>query len=183
VRNASNNLGEWENAFDGAVVGKSQADLVTESAISDSYNAILDVLDRADWVDTVSNDLSIFLDHLQVSNLKSRLREEYLQKAEQEFVDGTRDGIELTPDELQAIELSSAGNSFLEVKAALLGKLIPQILLVSKSCILQYKYAINTSDASDVNNLRIAKEIAEKVYHLLPQILEEVQKSIKLGEN
>jgi hypothetical protein len=57
-------------------------------------------------------------------------------------------------------------------------------LLVSEKFISGYKFDIDTTDISDNNNVRLAREIAEKVYELLPGIAQEVQFEIEktLGE-
>ena len=52
-----NDLTAWEASFDSSVVGKAKADLMTEAAIDDAYNAILLSLDSSEWVDAVSKDL------------------------------------------------------------------------------------------------------------------------------
>lgn len=182
VRSENNDVKGWEDKFDLAVIGKSQADLVTEGIISDTYNSILDVLDRSEWVDTVSSDIANYLSDKFLASTKDSIEKAFLQKAETEFMNGSRESLELTQDELTSISAITKSNPFLEVKASLLEALIPQIILVSKSSLIQHRYNLNTRDASDTNNLKIAKDISEKVYHLLPQVLEEVQKTIKLGE-
>lgn len=183
VKDGNNDLKAWEERFDNAVIGKSQADLVTESVISDAYNCILDSLDRAEWVDTVSSDVAGIISKTSHATMKSRLVDQYQRKAEFEYIAGERDDISLNDNELQEISSISKSDIFLEVKSAFLTSLIPKILLVSKSAIMDYKYPIDTKDQTDNNNLKLAREIAEKVYQLIPQTLEEVQKSVsKLGE-
>ena len=177
----ANDVKTWEDAFDGAVIGKSQADLLTESVISDTYNVIVSVLDGAEWVDTVSRDIAGIVSASQNSSSKSSLEAHYQSRAEMEFIEGKREGIELTEDELAELSNFRKPDLFIPTKAALIESLVPKIILVSKSTLLGHKYAIDTKDFSDNNNLKIAREVAENVYKLFPQVLEEVQK--KLGDN
>lgn len=176
-----NDIKAWESVFEKSVVGKSSADLVTETAIADSYNAIVDVLDGADWVDTVSKEISSFLSSKMADSLRVSMEEQFRSKADMEFIAGKRDEIEFSDEELQQLSRVETPDLFIPVKRSLLESLVPKIILVSKSAILSHKYAIDTRDVSDNNNLKIAREVAENVYKLFPQILEEVQK--KLGED
>ncbi len=184
IRDGGNDLKVWEDSFDASVVGKSQADMITESAISDAYNTLLDSLDRVEWVDTVSSDIAGVISNSVYETKRLRLEAQYLKRAETEFIAGERDELILSESELQELSMVTKSDLFLEVKASLLQSLIPKIMLVSKSSIMDYKYPINTRDQTDNNTLKLAREISEKVYQLFPQILEEVQKSVvKLGEN
>jgi hypothetical protein len=183
VKSGNNDVRKWEDSFDGAVIGKSQADMITESVISDTYNSILDVLDRADWVDTVSSDVATLLSNSSNDQARATTLEYLTSRAEEEFIAGTRDSLALSEEELAGVNGGVTKLSLVDVKRALLGELIPKVILVSKSTIMDYKYPINTKDVSDSSNLKLAREIAEKVYHLLPTVVEEVRKSIKLGEN
>ena len=171
-----NDVMAWEKAFDDALIGKSQADLVTESAITDTYNTILDILDSADWVDTVSKDVSKLLEQSRISKQKSASLDMLTQKAEQEFIAGERDSLLLTDEELNSIQTIENRPLFVAVKSAILKALIPQIILISKSELLGYKYSLNTRDSADQSNLRLAREIAEKVYSIFPKIMEDIQK-------
>jgi len=183
VRSGGNDLKGWENSFDDAVVGKSQADLVTEGIISDVYNSILDSLDSSEWLDTVSKDVANVLASSVLKNKQEQAERLYISKAEEEFINGTRDGIELTEEERSTISNIQSPNFVTEVKKSIVESLIPKIILVSKSYLLEYKYPINTKDTTDPTSLKIAREISEKVYQHFPQILDEVYKSvIKLGE-
>lgn len=183
VKSSNNDLKGWEDGFDGAVVGKSNVDIITDSVISDTYNSILDVLDRADWVDTVSSDIASILSQSSSEASKASTLSYLEQRAEEEFIAGNRDGIELTEEELSSLSGAISPISLLDVKRSLLERLIPRIILVSKSSIVEYKYPVNPKDVSDTTNLKLAREIAENVYQLLPTVVEEVRKSIKLGEN
>ncbi len=182
VKTSNNDIRKWEDSFDGAVIGKSQADMITESVISDTYNSILDVLDRADWVDTVSSDIATLLSTSSNDQARATTLEYLTSRAEEEFIAGKRDSLALSEEELAGVNGGATKLSLVDVKRALLGELIPKVILVSKSTIMDYKYPINTRDVSDSSNLKLAREIAEKVYHLLPTVVEEVRKSIKLGE-
>lgn len=66
-----------------------------------------------------------------------------------------------------------------QVKKALLEKIIPMTILVSEKSIAGYKFDIDTTDISDNNNIRLAREISEKVYELLPAIAQEVKSEIE----
>lgn len=178
-----NDLTAWEASFDSSVVGKAKADLMTEAAIDDAYNAILLSLDSSEWVDAVSKDLCIALSTEEGRIRKSRGHEFVMSKAEQEYIAGERDSIALT-DEEELFLSKDVGNpvDFLQVKKSLLESIIPKIILVAKSSILGHKYPIDTNDLTDNNNLRIARSIAEKVYQMFPSILDETRQLIKIGE-
>lgn len=183
VKSSANDLKGWEDGFDGAVVGKSTVDLITESVISDTYNNLLDTLDRADWVDTMSSDIASFLSQSSSEKSQASAMAYLTQRAEEEFIAGKREGIELTEEEIASLGTVKSNVTLLDVKKSLLETLIPKIILVSKSSIIEYKYPVNPKDVSDTTNLKLAREVAESVYQLLPTVVEEVRKSIKLGEN
>lgn len=179
VRVDSNDVKEWEKKFDDSIVGKSQTDLVTESVIDETYNSLLVSLDQSPWVDTVSRDIAFLLSNHISGTIKSTIMDSYWKKAEEEFIAGVREDISLTDEELLHISsLDEKRDLFIEAKKALVENLIPKIILVSKSSLMEHKYALDTKDTTDNNNLRLSKDIANKVYQLLPVVLSEVQKSI-----
>lgn len=181
IRASNNDIDGWEVKFDNSVIGKSQADLTTEAVIADTFNTIVENLDRAEWVDTVSRDIA---SHIQSSNemtVQGKAMEALLSKAETEFIAGERDDLSLTEDEIESTKVKSH-DLFLSVKRSLIESIVPKIILVSKSALMEYKYPLDTRDHTDHNNLKLAREIAEKVYNLFPSIMEEVQKSINNGE-
>lgn len=179
VRNKQNDLVSWEKAFDESVVGKSRADLVTESVIDDVYNFLVNILDQSDWVDTVSKDVATFLSTRISETRRSMIEQILTNKAETEYMEGTREDIFLTEDELMEISsFDKKQDLFLEVKSTFISALIPKIILVSKSSLLGYKYSLDTKDNTDNNNLKLAREISDKVYQLLPSVLLEVQNTI-----
>lgn len=183
VREGENDLKAWEEKFDAAVIGKSHTDMVTESIITDAYDTLVDFLDRAEWVDTVSSDIAGFLSTRDSEIKRAQLEEHYRNVAEREFIEGNRESLELTEAEIGEISSVTKSNRFIEIKAALIGSLVPKIILVSKSALMEHKYPIDTKDQTDNNTLKLAREISEKVYTLFPQVLEEAQKSMtKLGE-
>lgn len=184
VRNSNNNdLNSWELAVENSIIGKSATDLITESVITDAYNTLLESLDGTDWVDTVSNDLSKFVSGRLHGFSQAQKSEMLRQRAEEEFISGLRDEISPNEEEIRLLQGQEAPNLFLETKAAFLRILIPKILLVSKSALMSHSYAIDIKDKTDNNSLRIAREVSEKVYQLLPQVMEEAQREIiKLGE-
>lgn len=71
-----------------------------------------------------------------------------------------------------------------DVKGRILKKLIPLILLVSEKSMTSDKLDIDTTDITDNNSIKLARDISEKVYNLLPQIVSEVGEEIRkdLGE-
>jgi len=72
-----------------------------------------------------------------------------------------------------------------QVKKKILEKLIPMAILVSEKSILAYKFDLDVTDITDNNNIRLARDVAEKLYNLLPQIVSEVGSEIEteLGAN
>ena len=179
VRNDQNDLVGWEKAFDESVVGKSRTDLVTESVIDDVYTSLVDILDQSEWVDTVSKDVAIFLSSNISETRRSTIEQILTNRAETEYMEGTREDISLTEDELLEISnFDKKQDLFLEVKSTFISSLIPKIILVSKSSLLGHKYTLDTKDNTDNNNLRLAREISDKVYQLLPSVLLEVQNTI-----
>jgi hypothetical protein len=109
----------------------------------------------------------------------------WAKKVEEEFIAGERDDLIPSADEVK-VELSSVTNDLVfTIKKSILEALIPQVILVSQKSISEYKYPLDATDATDGNNIKLAREVAEKVYNLLPQILSEVGANIEkiLGEN
>lgn len=178
-----NNFPQWEKSFEDAVVGKSQADLVTESVINDSYNSLLSSFDKEPWVDTVSQTLAESLSNLYTTKAKSQLQATLLSRAEAEFIDEKRVDLALTEDELISISEVKVEVDPTAVKKSLLESFIPMALLVSKSSIVDYKYDLDTTKINDNNNIKLAREISGKLYNHLPQIIEGVVSNYKLGEN
>src|SRR5690606_6203024 len=143
------------------------------------------IFDQSDWVNTVSKELANhWSDHISTIK-RSAIFELYQRRAETEFLEGKRDDITLTPEEISEVDGADKKlDLFISVKSSFIRNLIPQIILVSKSELLNYKYILDTRDKTDNNNLRLAREIADSVYQLLPNILAEVQKEVlELGEN
>jgi hypothetical protein len=70
------------------------------------------------------------------------------------------------------------------VKKKILEKLVPLAILASEKSILAYKFNLDVTDITDNNNIKLARDVAEKVYNLLPQIAIEVGAEIEkeLGE-
>lgn len=60
----------------------------------------------------------------------------------------------------------------LEVKKAILEKLVPEIILTSKNRIVGYKYALDPTDITDNNNLKLAREVSEEIYQKMPEVLQ-----------
>ena len=69
-----------------------------------------------------------------------------------------------------------------EVKKSLLESFIPMALLVSKSSIVAYKYDIDTTKINDNNNIKLAREVAGKLYNHLPEIIQGIVSNYKSGE-
>jgi hypothetical protein len=147
--------------------------------IDDVYNFLVNILDQSDWVDTVSKDVATFLSTRISETRRSMIEQILTNKAETEYMEGTREDIFLTEDELMEISnFDKKQDLFLEVKSTFISALIPKIILVSKSSLLGYKYSLDTKDNTDNNNLKLAREISDKVYQLLPSVLLEVQNTI-----
>lgn len=158
VRTDMNNFTEWERIFNLSVIGKSYMDLISETIIDDTYNNISNNLIGEPWLDTVSVELA------------------------NSFVDNYN-GKEIEKEDFQ---LKSISNEIvLDVKRDILERAIPIIILESERAIVGYKYELDTTDTTDNNNLKLAREVAESVYNLLPQIASEVGDEIEkeLGEN
>lgn len=185
VRNEKNDFPAWEKKFENSVVGKSYMDLVSETVIDDSYNAIADVIERSDWVYTVSHDLASL--YLEDYNQREKLQKEseFTKRAEFEFIEGLRDDLLPSSDELATMTQKSLTDDLInQTKRLLMEKLIPLTLLVSEKEIIADKSEIDTTDITDNNTIKLARNVAEKVYGLLPQMVTEVGVEITniLGE-
>lgn len=184
VKNDKNNFEEWEQTFENAVIGKSRMDLVSETVIDDTFNELASVLERAEWLDTVSVELAnLAVDSVNERNLSS-WRTMATKQAEQDFILGKSDT--LLPDLSEpGVDVKSTSNELVfSIKRSLLEKLVPTSILVAQKSIGKYKYSLDVTDITDNNNIKVAREIAEKVYNLLPQIIGEVGAEIEkqLGE-
>lgn len=175
-----NDFPTWEKKFDDAVIGKSMADLMTESVIDDTYNYILDVLERADWVDTVSREIANDIIENRSKYIFSIKESEITKRAEQEYIEGTRLDILPSDSEMEFLskfseELRSKYSEFEnDVRTEVLQSLIPKIISVSKSSILEYKFDIDTTDFTDNNTIKLARDVASKVFQLFPKTVEDV---------
>lgn len=58
VKNSNNDYKIWERKFEDAVVGKSQMDLVSKSVLDDTYNEMASILEKSEWLDTVSVEIT-----------------------------------------------------------------------------------------------------------------------------
>lgn len=185
VRTDKNDFPNWEQKFENSVVGKSHMDLVSETVLDDTYNNVLDSLAGTEWLTNLSIDASKMVvdDYNQRKN--SQLIYQVSKKAEEEFIAGERDDILPTVEETKSFVGKTVTNELVgETKKLILEKLIPMLILVSEKSIMQYKFELDTTDITDNNNIKLAREIAEKVYGLLPQIISEVGAEIEntLGE-
>ena len=180
-----NDFPKWEKSFESAVVGKSQADLYTESVINDIYNSLLDSFDKESWVDTVSENLALDLSNGLTSASKIQVENFLLGKAETEFIEGQRIDLLLNPEEVEELNKIRVEVNPTEIKKSLLESFIPMSILVSKSSIVDYKYDIDTTKINDNNNIKLAREVAGKLYNHLPQIVAGIVENYKtkLGEN
>lgn len=185
VKTGNNDFQAWEKKFDDAVIGKSQMDLVSEAVIDDTYNAIAEILEKSEWLDTVSKELSHLANQSHFEIQKNRKEEALLKNAEEEFINGVREDIILTPEELESIHKSHIEKDLTsQIGVQILEKLIPVTISVAKSCVLGYKFDLDTTQFQDHNTIKVAKETATKVYQLLPKIVEDIYlETIKsLGE-
>jgi len=183
VRTDKNDFSAWEKRFENSVVGKSYMDLVSETVIDDSYNAMAELLEKSNWLDTVSVELArVWVDeHNERGEVVWNQTE--VKKAEMDFIEGKSNDLLPSPDKVYPRK--SVTNELVRiVKQTLLGKLLPMTLLVSEKSILSDKLEIDTTDRTDNNNIKLARSVAEKVYGLLPQIVSEVGVEIEtiLGE-
>jgi hypothetical protein len=173
-----NDIPKWEEMFDNVVIGKSQGDLLTESVVADTYNAMIDVLERADWVDTVSNELAEEMFEKRSYKLKSQFEQALLKKAETEFIAGDRPDIILSPEEMDSVASLlpeyTKSDLFVEIRNSMTNRLVPEIILVSKSEIMNYKFDIDTRDFTDHNTIKLAREVSNKVFGLFPKLIEDV---------
>lgn len=71
----------------------------------------------------------------------------------------------------------------IDVKKAIMSRLIPEIILASKNRIVGYKYALDPTDITDNNNLKLAREVSDEIYQKLPEVLQQVADEFTLGEN
>lgn len=178
-----NDFPKWEKSFEDAVVGKSQADLYTESIISDSYNSLLESLDKEEWVDAVSQEMAEAMGNYHTAREKSIMESALSSKAETEFMSGQRVDMSLTEDEIVSFSNIRVEVNPTVVKQALLEEFIPKVLLVSKSAIVDYKYDLDTTKTNDNNSIKLARKISGDVYDRLPSIIEGIISNYKLGEN
>jgi hypothetical protein len=171
-----NDLDGWEKDFDAAVLGKS--DSPSKPTIDDTAKVIRNILDKASWVDTLSDEVVKAVIGNEEIGLKDSIRGEMIQKAEEEFIQGERDELVLTEDEEQKIVNISLAQNFPQmreqIRRSLLGSITGIIIFISKSAILDHKYSLDTMDNTDNNTLRLARGVSAKVFGMLPKILNEV---------
>lgn len=182
VRGSNNDFSSWELKFEDSVVGKSQMDLLSETVIDDTYNELAKSIEKEEWLHNVATELSRgIVDGWNERNQSAVLS--YMQKkAEEDFIEGKSDS--LSPDTVSIDKKSITNELVFETKHLILEKLIPSIILVSEKSIVGYKFELDPTDLTDNNNITVARGVAEKVYNLLPQILNEVGVEIEkiLGE-
>lgn len=182
VRGSNNDFSSWELKFEDSVVGKSQMDLLSETVIDDTYNELAKSIEKEEWLHNVATELSrSIVDGWNERNQSAVLS--YMQKkAEEDFIEGKSDS--LSPDTVSIEKKSITNELVFETKRLILEKLIPSIILVSEKSIVGYKFELDPTDLTDNNNITVARGVAEKVYNLLPQILNEVGVEIEkiLGE-
>lgn len=181
IRNRNNDgnlITEWEKNFDAAVIGKSKIDPAIESIIDSAFNDILAILDDEEWVDSVSNWVANSINQEVENRINAIKRAEAQYQAEQDFIEGKSDELVIA----QPSKFSISPVSPLTVKKTLLENLIPKMLLISKSMYLDYKYPLDIRDATDHNNMKITREVADRVYQTLPSIVQEVYDKIMTGD-
>lgn len=179
VRNDKNDFHQWEQKFENSVIGKSQMDLVSETIIDDTYNEIASILEKTEWLDTVSVGLStLAVDNVNNRNIAS-WKDIATKQAEQDFIAGKSDTLLPNLNDPQVDVKVTSNDLVLSVKKSLLEKAIPTMILVSQKTIEEHKYPLDVTDTSDNNNITVASAVAEKVYNLLPQIADEVVAQIE----
>jgi hypothetical protein len=173
-----NDFSAWEEKFDGAIIGKSATDDLTQSVIDDTFSTIRPILENKEWVDTLSNEIVKSLFATEEENLRTSIKEEMLQRAEEEYIQGRRDDILLTQDEEEKLQQINLLRDFPQivpqVSKSLLDSLASIIILVSKNEILNYKFDIDTTDHTDNNTLKLARSVSAKVFDLLPKIVNDL---------
>ena len=185
VKNDKNNFDAWENKFESSVVGKSQMDLISETALDDTYNNLASTLEKSEWLDTVSVELSNFFVNEYNEKKLAMWRDLVTKQAEQDFIEGKSDTIlpNLNDSPIRVTEVTD--DLVISIKKSILEKIIPTSILVSEKAIMGYKFDLDATDITDNNNIKVARDVAEKVYNLLHQIIGEVGAEIEkqLGEN
>lgn len=185
VKNEKNDYVDWERKFEDSVVGKSHMDLVSETVIDDTYNELASTLEKTEWLDTVSVEVS----NMAVANINDRnvsmWKSLATKQAEQDFIEGKSDTLVPDLSNPPADLVYTSNDLVFSVKALILQKLIERTILVSQKSISEYKYPLDVTDTTDNNNIRVAKDIAEKMYNLLPQIISEVGAEVEkqLGDD
>lgn len=171
---AKNQLDNFDSKFEDAVVGKSRADLVTESVIDDVYNKLAEILEKQQWLDTVSNEFASMLSKSRIELERQKLMSSAISKAETEFIAGQRDDPLPTPGELEFGHTMDSVSA-LEVKKCLLEEIIPKAILVSKSVILGWKYDLDVTNFSDSETIKLARQVATEMFKYLPEVFTAIQ--------
>lgn len=160
---------QWEALIDGYILRNEAIDEITESALVGMYNRIVDYLDASSWVDSVSSAIA----QKVINNLetveKAKTTSYLTKKAEQDFISGITDELEL-PDESLNVEVNKSQIT-IDVKAEIITNVTKNLLVIAKNTIKDYKYEIDTKDTKDSNNIELAKSVASKVYNMLPKII------------
>lgn len=178
VKNSNNDYKVWERKFEDAVVGKSQMDLVSESVLDDTYNEMASILEKSEWLDTVSVELTRSAYDEWNSRNRASVESYMTKKAEERFIAGEADSLE--PEAISIEHKAPSNDVVFSVKKSLLEKLIPTTILVCQKTISESSYPLDFADMNDnSSNIRVSREIAEKVYGLLSQIASEVKDKIE----
>ena len=167
------NTPEFDTVFENAVVGKSQADLVTESVIDDVYNKLAEIMEKQMWLDTVSNEYAAMLSTAHTYRSYQKQVSDLVSKAEMEFIAGDR--VDLLPSEDEFSQIQPVVIQSVDVKRSILEELIPRVILVSKSAISEWKYPLDTTNFADTDTIKLAKLVATEAYKLLPEVLQAVE--------
>jgi hypothetical protein len=69
-----------------------------------------------------------------------------------------------------------------QVKKELLDRLVSLLILESKNQIVSWKYAIDTRDTTDNNNIKLARFVSDSVFPQLNEIVADVYNKMTLGE-
>ena len=186
----SDKLEKWEQKFDDAITGKSDATGVDKPFIDETLSIIQNVLNNSDWIGQITDETFKSVVDNEETSLKQNIRGELLQKAEEEFIQGSRDEITLTTDEELKISNINISKDFPQIseriRRSLLSSIASIIILVSKAAVLDYKYGIDCTDHSDNNTLKLARDVSSKVFGMLPKIVngvyDETMKSLTTEE-
>lgn len=181
VKDSNNDFKNWERRFEQSVVGKSYMDLVSETVIDDTFNVMAETIEREDWLDTVSVELARCFVDSHNEQREARWNSDEAKRAETRYIYGESDDLLPTIDPSPR---TSVTNDIVDsIRKSLVEKIVSNAILVSEKSITD-NANVDVTDITDNLAVKVARASAEKVYSLLPQIVNEVGAEISklLGE-